>query len=260
MRIRSTKPEFWRSKTIASLPWDVRLVLKGLESYVDDNGVGKDDIELIAADVFSRDLSRNAPETLTRLSEARNMLAEAGLIALYVAEGEQLIYIDRWKDLQRIDKPARGRFPRPDGTFEYSEAVNRDSYRSIRDILANTPEGVAPVTGEQGNRGTEEQGNDISTVSPVTYVPERAIESNSDGLDVFGLELGVSDVDDLRKVLSGTLGHSITSTEALVFAQEIAKLAMEPVTNLTGYVVVACQNNPDQVREWYSNAEVAVKP
>ncbi|MBN7466111.1 hypothetical protein I3U66_10915, partial [Mycobacteroides abscessus subsp. massiliense] len=49
MRIRSTRPEFWRSKTIAQLDWDVRLVLKGLEAYVDDNGVGKDDIELIAA-------------------------------------------------------------------------------------------------------------------------------------------------------------------------------------------------------------------
>jgi hypothetical protein len=47
MRIRSTKPEFWRSERIASVNWDARLVLKGLESYVDDNGVGVDDIALI---------------------------------------------------------------------------------------------------------------------------------------------------------------------------------------------------------------------
>lgn len=40
VRIRSTKPEFWRSKTIASVSWDARLVLKGLESYVDDDGDG----------------------------------------------------------------------------------------------------------------------------------------------------------------------------------------------------------------------------
>jgi hypothetical protein len=155
VRIRSTKPEFWRSKTIATLDWGVRHVLKGLESYVDDNGVGKDDIALIAADVFPRDLSANAPETLARLSEAISELHEADLIARYEVDGEELLYIDRWKELQRIDKPARGRFRRPDGTLEYSEDVNRDSYRKPREGVANTPEVLAPGTGEQGNRGTD---------------------------------------------------------------------------------------------------------
>ncbi len=157
MRIRSTKPEFWRSKTIALLPWDVRLVLKGLESYVDDNGVGKDDIALIAADVFPRDLSGNPRETLARLSEAINLLHDGGLVARYEADGEDLLYIDRWKDLQRIDKPANGRFPRPDGTLSYSEVVDRGSYRANRESVASLPEVVAPGTGEQGNRGTGEQ-------------------------------------------------------------------------------------------------------
>lgn len=153
MRIRSTKPEFWRSKTIAALPWDVRLVLKGLESYVDDNGVGKDDIALIAADVFPRDLSASPRETLARLSEAISTLSRTGLIARYVTDGDELIYIDRWKDIQRIDKPARGRFPRPDGTREYSEEVNRESYAKPRETVASPPEVLAPGTGEQGNRG-----------------------------------------------------------------------------------------------------------
>jgi hypothetical protein len=156
MRIRSTKPEFWRSKTIAALPWDVRLVLKGLESYVDDNGVGKDDIALIAADVFPRDLSSNPRDTLARLSEAISLLSERGLIARYEDDGEELLYIDRWKELQRIDKPAKGRFRRPDGTLEYGEDVNRDSYAKPRETVASPPETLAPGTGEQGNRGAGE--------------------------------------------------------------------------------------------------------
>ncbi|MCS6570300.1 hypothetical protein NYQ35_15955 [Curtobacterium flaccumfaciens pv. flaccumfaciens] len=164
MRIRSTKPEFWRSKTIAALPWDVRLVLKGLESYVDDNGVGKDDIALIAADVFPRDLSGNPRDTLARLSEAISALHDGGLIARYVADSEDLLYIGRWKELQRIDKPGRGRFPRPDGTLEYGEPVDEASYRVIRETVARHPERVAPGTGEQGNRGTGEQG--IPPLSP----------------------------------------------------------------------------------------------
>lgn len=165
MRIRATKPEFWTSKTIAALPWDVRLVLKGLESYVDDNGVGKDDLALIASDVFPRDLVASPPETLARLSEAISALSDAGLIARYEVDGEDLIYIDKWNKLQRIDKPAKGRFRRPDGTLEYAEDVDRDTYRSPRDTLASPPEIPAPVTGEQGNRGTGEQNSSPPAVA-----------------------------------------------------------------------------------------------
>lgn len=150
MRIRSTRPEFWRSKTIAQLDWDVRLVLKGLEAYVDDNGVGKDDIELIAADVFPRDLFRNSSGTLRRLSEAVTLLCEAGLVVRYEVENEQLIYVDKWKDIQYVQKPKAGRFPRPDGTWNYNEIVNPESYRKV-------PEVVRTKAGEQGSRGTEEK-------------------------------------------------------------------------------------------------------
>lgn len=148
MRIRSTKPEFWRSKTVAQFDWGTRLVLKGLESYVDDNGVGKDDLALIAADVFPRDLSENPRDTLARLSEAISMLSAHGLVVRYEANGEDLLYIDRWRSIQRIDKPAKGRFPRPDGTLDYAEEVSRESYASPRDTLA-------PVTEEQRIRGTD---------------------------------------------------------------------------------------------------------
>jgi hypothetical protein len=157
VRIRSTKPEFWKSNTIAELSWDERLVLKGLESYVDDNGVGKDDIELIATEVFPRDTFRNPRETLARLTEAISNIHRHGLIARYVADGEKLLYVDKWADIQRVDKPNRGRFPRPDGTLEYIQPVNRESYRNPRESFGNPPEVLAPVTGEQRNRGTEEK-------------------------------------------------------------------------------------------------------
>ena len=40
MRIRTIKPEFWRSDDITALGWATRLLFIGLWSYVDDNGVG----------------------------------------------------------------------------------------------------------------------------------------------------------------------------------------------------------------------------
>ena len=107
MRIRSTKPEFWKSRRIASVDWDARLVLKGLESYVDDNGVGVDDIELIVTDVFPRDMFANPRETVARVSEAIRSLHRAGLVHRYEANGDHLLYISFWESVQRIDKPGK---------------------------------------------------------------------------------------------------------------------------------------------------------
>ena len=152
MRIRSTKPEFWRSERIASVDWSARLVLKGLESYVDDNGVGKDDLALIVADVFPRDLSRNPPGTLQKVSEAIGSLHRAGLLWRYEVDGTKLLYVAFWESVQRIDKPSAGRFRRPDGTKDYRESEIRESFP---EPSRNTPGTLPPGTGEQGNRGTD---------------------------------------------------------------------------------------------------------
>ncbi len=155
MRIRSTKPEFWRSSRIASVSWDARLVLKGLESYVDDNGVGKDDVELIIGDLFQRDAIREPSRTLARVSEAVSHLADAGLLWRYEADGTPLLYLAFWESFQRVDKPQPGRFPRPDGTRNYKDSTIGASVANVREASRT----LAPGTGEQGNRGTGEQGH-----------------------------------------------------------------------------------------------------
>lgn len=152
MRIRSTKPEFWRSKRIASVSWDARLVLKGLESYVDDNGVGRDDLELIVTDLFSRDLIREPSRTLARVSEAISDLSEAGLVWRYNVDGDDLLYVSFWELIQRVDKPQPGRLPRPDGTMNYKESEIRESLARAREASRS----LAPGTEEQRNRGTED--------------------------------------------------------------------------------------------------------
>jgi len=163
MRIRGTKPEFWKSRRIASVSWDARLVLKGLESYVDDNGVGVDDIELIVTDVFPRDMFASPRETVARVSEAISELFQAGLVHRYEACGDHLLYISFWESAQRIDKPGKGRNPRPDGTLDYKDS-------EIRESVASPPETLAPVTGEQGNRGTEEQRKKTCPVAPDDFL------------------------------------------------------------------------------------------
>ena len=68
MRIRSIKPEFWRSEDISDLPIFDRLLFIGLWSYVDDSGTGLDRVSLVAADLFAEDLSRHPRDTLANVS------------------------------------------------------------------------------------------------------------------------------------------------------------------------------------------------
>lgn len=225
MRIRSTKPEFWRSKTIAALDWGVRLVFKAIESYVDDNGVGKDDIALIAADAFPRDLSSSPHETLRQITEAVRVIAEAGLIVRYEMDGEDLIYVDRWKQWQYIQHPKAGRFPRPDGTLEYKQEVDTASYRKLHaDCMSGT--------GEQGSRGSGEQ--------TTTREPERETPDPSEP-EVVDWDIAVPEFIDnpsrpakqrptnaaltvVRQTL-GTVGYPRKTLERL--AVQVGKLAHE---------------------------------
>jgi hypothetical protein len=167
VRIRSIKPEFWRSDDIASLDWETRLFFIGLWSYVDDNGVGIDRLASIAADLFSGDLERDPPETFARVSRGLQTLSEAGRITRYVVENKAYLEITNWSKHQRIDKPNKPRFPRSD-----------DDAAQIRDTLARVAGKEASGTGEQGNRGTGEQGKE-----PLSTSGER--ETKSIYSDVF---------------------------------------------------------------------------
>ncbi|WP_125107982.1 hypothetical protein [Gulosibacter massiliensis] len=148
MRIRSIKPEFWRSSDVSSLDIEDRLLFIGLWSYVDDNGIGLDKLAAIAADLFADDIAADASETFARVSRGLARLSEAGRIIRYRVESVDYLEIVNWTKHQRIDKPGKPRYPRHDAADA-----------SIRESVANARESVAPGTGEQRNRGTEEQGN-----------------------------------------------------------------------------------------------------
>lgn len=148
MRIRSIKPEFWRSDDITALDWETRLLFIGLWSYVDDNGVGLDKLAAITADLFAGDLEEDAPETFARVSRGLQKLQETGRITRYIADGKSYLHITNWGKHQRIDHPNRARYPLP--TSENAEL--RESFATIS---RETSETLATGTEEQGNRGTK---------------------------------------------------------------------------------------------------------
>ena len=170
MRIRTIKPEFWRSPDVSTLDIEDRLLFIGLWSYVDDNGVGRGDMADIIADLFAADMFADPRETVARVSRGVSNLSERGMIHRYEVDGRTYVEIVRWRDHQRIDKPGKARYPH----------YGADS-RDCRETPAPPRETVAPGTGEQGNRGTGEQGT--NTRSPAA--PSSVRDPGPDRFDEF---------------------------------------------------------------------------
>jgi hypothetical protein len=149
MRIRSIRPEYWSSEDIAALPWDVRLVFIGLWSYVDDNGVGRDNEKLIVADLFP--LEEDPRETLGRVSGALSTLSDRGLVTRYEVDGRRYLFIATWDKHQRVEKPGKTRYPRP-------TSGSVDSPEAPPTVSGESPETLPPGEGEKGRRGEGEKG------------------------------------------------------------------------------------------------------
>lgn len=167
MRIRSIKPEFWKSQDMARLSRDDRLLFIGLWSYVDDNGVGEDRVSQITAALFADDLEHDPRETFARVSEGLSNLSEGGQIARYSAGGRDFLEVLHWDLHQRIDKPAKPRFPRHDA----EEAVSRDR----REDVASLPEKFVPGTGNR-EQGTEDQGT-VNSAPPALVTEQQFDEA-----------------------------------------------------------------------------------
>lgn len=151
MRIRSIKPEFWRSDDITKLSREDRLLFVGLWQYVDDNGVGIDDYRQITADLFALEDDQNEVRAYVR--EGLATLARGLLIARYEADGKNLLYIRSWDRHQRVDRPNKSRFPVPDPSDPPPTSESTTDSQQTLDGLA-TDSRQSPRL-EQGNRGTK---------------------------------------------------------------------------------------------------------
>lgn len=152
MRIRSIKPEFWRSADIAALTREYRLLFVGLWSYCDDNGVGVDDYRQIAADLFP--LDDDPKEARDYVREGLAIFSRALLIARYEANGKSLIYVPTWDKHQRVDRPNKPRHPRPtDDWTPPPTSGNTPPEPHLREVSRDPREDVAAGAVEQWSSG-----------------------------------------------------------------------------------------------------------
>ncbi|MFG2748065.1 hypothetical protein [Streptomyces xanthophaeus] len=186
-RIRSIKPEFFTSLTIAELPLSARLTFIGLWTYVDDNGVGPADARLIRAAIWPLE---EAPDILQRTREDLQRLHAARLIALYEVSGRPLVAVNSWSEHQKVSHPRKNRFMRPEEAAELAKYPTPEDLQSPPEDYQSPPETLRPEQGagsrEQGagNRGDAEPS--ASADAPPRADVERVCKHLADVLEKSG--------------------------------------------------------------------------
>ncbi|MBK9156650.1 MAG: hypothetical protein IPM11_00700 [Micropruina sp.] len=108
-RIRTIKPSFWGSPTVAALSRDARLLAIGLMSFADDDGRFLAALNAINGYVFPND---DLPPTKVKkwLTECE----EVGFVHLYALDGVTYGCIPTWHLHQVISRYTPSRLPEPD--------------------------------------------------------------------------------------------------------------------------------------------------
>lgn len=153
-RIRTIKPGFFSSLSIAELPIPTRLTFIGLWTYVDDEGRGVDDARLIKAALWPLDDNY----TTKKVEADLVMLATKGRIVRYEHGGRRYLAVVKssWKEHQRIDKPQDSILP----DVEDSTIVQG----GFRDDSGTIP-GTVPESSENtpARKGRERKGKESCT-------------------------------------------------------------------------------------------------
>ena len=184
-RIRTIKPEFFTSLTIADLPLSARLTFIGLWTHVDDDGRCVDEPRLVRAAVWPLDDLRAAD-----VEADLRLLHDASLIVRYEAGGRRYLAVRSWREHQRIDKPRPSKLPAPEDGTEWTygdpEATSANPSTSGNADFADSSQtppgqvddtsrkrpGNVPVGKEQGKeQGREGNGEGGSAGEVVEDVP-----------------------------------------------------------------------------------------
>ena len=106
-RIRTIKPDAFKSESLSAIPRGARWTFAGLWTYVDDSGVGRADARLIAAELYPLDDRTTVADVEDDLSQ----LTDAGCIHTYMSGGKVYLHIPEFLRHQRISHPSQSYLP-----------------------------------------------------------------------------------------------------------------------------------------------------
>jgi hypothetical protein len=143
-RIRTIKPDAFKSDSLAHVNRGVRWTFAGLWTYADDSGRGRDDVRLVKAELYA--LDDEVP--LSLVAEDLNQLEQIGSICRYEVDGKRYFHLPRWGDHQRVSHPTPSKFP------ECPRCIREDSGAAPEEIV-KPPESLRPERKgkEQGKEG-----------------------------------------------------------------------------------------------------------
>lgn len=178
MRIRTIKPEFFDSPHTAEASAVLRLAYIGLWCWADDTGHGTCNPKELEGAIFPND--DLAVLSHGEFADFRGILPQLAAVfgvLFYEVDGRTFFEIPSWNRHQRVREGASSKFPMPDEGKLLFTCENTGQSDNLPQSAATRGE-MPPGTGEQGNRGTEEQGsNEDLTVfmseigEPITDAP-----------------------------------------------------------------------------------------
>ena len=160
-RIRSFKPEFFSSPTVARLDYATRLFFMALWSFADDYGRGPANPKELIGFAFPWDDDLGS-------ADARRMLgglSAESLVTLYTVGERPYYQVNSWDEHQKIDKRSQPRWPGPeDDDARTQTTADLQEHEGSEDPVESPPsprrDSSEHSALEQGNRGTGEQDQD----------------------------------------------------------------------------------------------------
>lgn len=174
-RIRTIKPSIWTDEKVRQLSRDARLLLVGLITQADDDGVFIAVPMTLAGNLFAFD--DIAP---SKVKKWRDEIANIGIIELYKIAGAEYGWFPKWTNHQRIDRhtpttlphPPSGPPPTPSkGRPNTSTSTSRSTTRSKSDSTSDS-------TPDRRQEGRQETGEEVLGLPDVDHMrsvtPSRA--------------------------------------------------------------------------------------
>jgi hypothetical protein len=109
-RIRTIKPEAFRSRTIKKLSYPARWTFCGLLVQVDDEGRAVDDVDLIRADIYPLEMDTVSVKDVEMHIEELSS-PDVDMVCRYSADGIRYLHIVNFKKHQRINRASESHIP-----------------------------------------------------------------------------------------------------------------------------------------------------
>ncbi len=167
-RIRTIKPDAFKSESLSSVSVLARWTFAGLWTYVDDAGRGRADVRLIKAELYPLDDRTTAMD----VDAAMNELIDSGCIHTFMSGGKVYIHIPEFLRHQKINRPTPATSPAC--SCEAHRLLTDHSIEPHHDGLSESS--VSPQRGKgregKGNGKGREARDSAATTRPPRTCPQ----------------------------------------------------------------------------------------